>query len=72
MTENTGLNPLLNALVSVNKLKNDAALAKALGVDAPVISNLRHGRLPLRSSMILRIHERLNMPVADIRKFQAA
>jgi hypothetical protein len=72
MAANTGINPLLDVLVSANKLKNDAALAKILGVDAPVISNLRHVRLPLRSTMILRIHERLAMPVAEIRRLIAS
>lgn len=38
-------------------LKNDAALSRALEVAPPVISKIRHGRLPLGDSMLIRLHE---------------
>lgn len=46
-------NRLLNAMLSKLCLKNDAALARALGVAPPVLSKVRHRRLGL----ILQIHD---------------
>lgn len=58
--------PLLDFLLDSRQLKNDAALCRLLGIMPPVISKVRHGR-PVSPELILRIHEKLGMPVADIR-----
>lgn len=58
---------LLDTVTAVMGLQNDAQLSRALGVAAPVISKLRHKRLPLGSVMILKIHEASMMPIAEIK-----
>jgi hypothetical protein len=62
-----GASQLLDYLTEELKLKNDAALARAFGIAPPVISKIRHGRLPFGDSLILKAHERFNLPVAVIR-----
>jgi len=42
---------LLTSLIHMLKLKNDAALSRALEVAPPVISKIRHRRLPVGASM---------------------
>ena len=63
---------LLDALLGKAELKNDAALSRALEVAPPVISKLRKGVLPLGAVMILKIHELLGVPVAEVRQLLAA
>ena len=59
---------LLNAIISDHYLKNDAELARKLDKPAPVISKWRSGRVPIGATGILGIHEKLGMPVAEIRR----
>lgn len=68
-TITTPVTRLLDAILSMHDLKNDAALARRLNVQAPVISKLRYNRMGLSDAMILRIHEKCDLPVAHIRKF---
>lgn len=68
-TITTPVTKLLDALLSSRQLKNDAALARLLGVQAPVISKLRYNRMKLSDAMILRIHEKAGFPVKTIRQF---
>lgn len=58
---------LLDALISMLKLKNDAALARALEVGAPVISKLRHHRLPVGASLLIRMHEVSDLTIGELR-----
>lgn len=58
---------LFNVLRKRLKLASDAALAKFLEVTQPDISRIRHGR-EVGAVMILRIHEKTNMPVREIRR----
>lgn len=48
------------------KLKNDAALARLLGVTAPVVSKIRHGRLPVGPSIVIKAHAATGISVADL------
>jgi hypothetical protein len=48
-------------------LKNDAALSRALEVAPPVISKIRHRRLPVGASMLIRMHEVSTMSVRELR-----
>lgn len=57
----------LDWLTAKLNLKNDAALSRALEVAPPVISKIRHYRLPVGPVLILRIHEKFSIPVAEIR-----
>lgn len=67
--ETYNANGLLNAVISRHHLKNDAALARMLGVAPPVISKLRGHNMPVGPTMILKLHEICGFQVADIRTF---
>lgn len=60
-------NPLLDMLLVRNNLRNDAALGKMLDVRAAVLSKIRHNRIPVGATLVLTIHEKTGMPVAEIR-----
>lgn len=62
---------LVDALRKRFDIKSDAALARELDVQPPVISKLRSGDSKLGASLILRIHEHLGVPVAEIRELAA-
>ena len=61
-------NHLLDAMLDKLKLKNDAALSRALEVAPPVISKIRHRRLPVGASMLIRMHEVSDLSVAELRE----
>lgn len=61
-------NRLLDALIEKLRLKNDAALSRALEVAPPVISKIRHGRLPVGASMLIRMHEETGLSIAELRQ----
>lgn len=63
---------LFDSLLHTLHLKNDAALARLLAVAPPVISKVRHGRSSMSPALILLVHEKTGMPVADIRTLIAA
>lgn len=61
-------NHLLDMLIEKLNLKNDAALSRTLEVAPPVISKIRHRRLPVGASMLIRMHEVTDMSVAELRE----
>lgn len=60
-------NNLLDALIEKLNLKNDAALSRALEVAPPVISKIRHRRLPVGASLLIRMHEVSNLSIKELR-----
>ncbi len=60
-------NRLLNSLIEKLHLKNDAALSRALEVAPPVISKIRHRRLPVGASLLIRMHEVSELSIRDLR-----
>src|ERR1700710_1292962 len=58
---------LLDALIEKLHLKNDAALSRALEVAPPVISKIRHRRLPVGASLLIRMHEVTDLSIAELR-----
>lgn len=60
-------NHLLDILLGKHQLKNDAALARLLEVAPPVISKIRHHRLPVGASLLLRMHETTGISVRELR-----
>ncbi|MCZ4062062.1 hypothetical protein NB644_04425 [Oxalobacter formigenes] len=48
-------------------LKNDAALSRALEVAPPVISKIRHGRLPVGASLLIRMQEISDLSIKELR-----
>jgi hypothetical protein len=61
-------NNLLDVIIGKMQLKNDAALSRCLEVQPPVISKIRHHRLPIAASMLIRIHEVTGLSIRDIRE----
>jgi hypothetical protein len=60
-------NHLLDALIAQMHLKNDAALSRALEVAPPVISKIRHRRLPVGASLLIRMHEASGKSIHELR-----
>lgn len=60
-------NNLLDALIEKLSLKNDAALSRQLEVAPPVISKIRHRRLPVGASLLIRMHEISDISIKDLR-----
>ncbi|SNS27565.1 hypothetical protein SAMN06265795_10212 [Noviherbaspirillum humi] len=60
-------NRLLDTLREKMRLKNDAALSRALEVAPPVISKIRHKRLPVGASLLIRMHEVSDLSIRELR-----
>ena len=60
-------NQFLDELMAQFKLKNDAALSRVLEVAPPVISKIRHRRVPVSASLLLRMHEMSALSIRDLR-----
>ncbi|RJG03679.1 hypothetical protein [Noviherbaspirillum sedimenti] len=60
-------NNLLDSLIEKLGLKNDAALSRALEVAPPVISKIRHRRLPVGASLLIRMHEVSDLSIRELR-----
>ncbi len=60
-------NALFDALIEKLKLKNDAALGRLLEVAPPVISKIRHRRLAVGASLLIRMHEVSELSIKDLR-----
>ena len=61
-------NNLLDILIGKLKLKNDAALSRVLEVAPPVISKIRHSRLAVGASMLIRMHEVSDLSIRQLRE----
>lgn len=62
-------NALLDHAAGLLGTMNDAQLCRALGVPAPVISKVRHARLPVGAALVIKIHEATGMSVAEIKSY---
>ena len=60
--------PVIDHLLKAYEIKTDAALAKHLGLKPSAISKIRSGMMSLTPTFILAAHEKLGIPVAQIRK----
>ena len=69
LTDQAAYNPnqLLDALIAKMALKNDAALSRALEVAPTVISKIRHHRLPVGASLLIRMHEVSSLSIKELR-----
>jgi len=65
--QNQKVNDFLDALILDRKLKNDAALSRALGVAPPVVSKTRAGVLGMTPTMLLRFHDAFGVQVSAMR-----
>ena len=60
---------LLDTLMNRLHYKNDAALSRALEVAPPVISKIRHRRVPVGASLLIRMHEISNLSIQELRGY---
>lgn len=60
---------LLDACMKLASVKTDKALGDRIGIASTVMSRVRHKKLPVTPTTILAIHEKLGMPVSEIREF---
>jgi len=60
-------NDFLDLMIEKLRLKNDAALSRALEQAPPVISKIRHGRLGIGDTLTIGCHELTEMPIREIK-----
>ncbi|MFC7519080.1 hypothetical protein ACFQUU_29185 [Herbaspirillum sp. GCM10030257] len=60
-------NRLLDIVIKKLNLKNDAALARTLEVAPPVLSKIRHGRLPVGATLLIAMHEETGLSIRELR-----
>lgn len=60
--------PLFDYLMDRLNMEFDKDLANYFGIAGSTLSKVRRGTANVSAEMILIIHEKLDMPVADIRK----
>lgn len=64
-------NKLLDTLIQRMQLKNDAQLSRKLGVPPPVVSQMRHRKLAVGATMLLRMHEESGLSIAELKELLA-
>jgi hypothetical protein len=60
-------NKLLDTLIEKLQLKNDAELCRVLEVQPPIISKIRHRKLTVGATILLRMHEKSNMSIRELK-----
>ncbi len=60
-------NQLLDTLKERMDLKTDAELSRVLEVAAPIISKIRHAKLTVGPSILLRIHEKSDISIRELK-----
>ncbi len=60
-------NHLLDSIIDRLELRNDAALSRVLGVEPPMISKIRHRKVPVGASILIRMHEATDLGIQDLR-----
>lgn len=59
-------NNLIDAVTQKLALKNDAAVARALKVETPIIEKVRSNNLPLGGYLLMRLREVTGLSVTDL------
>lgn len=62
---------LLDELQKRFEIPNDRQLASKLGLSTPVISRIRTGKSGVSADVMIRIHEVLGLPIAEIKELSA-
>jgi hypothetical protein len=65
-------NMLLDTLIERLHLKNDAELCRVLEVQPPIISKIRHRKLNVGATILLRMHEKSNIPIRELKELTTA
>lgn len=61
-------NHFIDQLAVRLRAKNDAALCRLLGVEPPLVSKIRHKRLPIGAPLLIRVHEVTGLAIDDLRR----
>jgi plasmid maintenance system antidote protein VapI len=61
-------NALIDYLLERFTLGTDAELARLMKLQPPTISKMRHGKMSLTPSFILKVHDTFDIPVKEIKK----
>lgn len=62
----TAAHPLLDLLLSHENLRNDADIARELGIAAPQVSKTRHGKIEVSDTMRVAIMRRFKWSLRRI------
>jgi len=65
-------NKLLDTLIEKLHLKNDAELCRVLEVQPPIISKIRHRKLNVGATILLRMHEKSNISIRELKELTSA
>jgi hypothetical protein len=59
--------PLLATVAEHLNVKNDAELARSLAVSPPIISKIRHRKMVVGASLLIRMHEITKISIKELR-----
>lgn len=65
-------NKLLDTLIEKMQLKNDAELCRVLEVQPPIISKIRHRKLAVGATILLRMHEKSELSIKELKELSNA
>jgi hypothetical protein len=65
-------NKLLDTLIEKLRLKNDAELCRVLEVQPPIISKIRHRKLAVGATILLRMHEKSELSIKELKELSNA
>lgn len=60
-------NALIDTIIEVMSLRNDAALARKLEIPPPVISKLRNKRIPIGAAFLITAHEASGIAIREMK-----
>lgn len=58
---------LLDTLIEKMRLKNDAELCRVLEVQPPIVSKIRHRKLQVGATILLRMHEKSEISIRELK-----
>lgn len=59
----------IEVVLNAMNLISDAALARAFGTTAPVISKVRNGRTPISDALIICAHEVTGLSIRELKSY---
>ena len=65
-------NKLLDTLIEKMNLKNDAELCRVLEVQPPIISKIRHRKLAVGATILLRMHVKSDISIRELKDLPTA
>jgi hypothetical protein len=68
--DNPDYNPsaMIDSLIAIMNLANDAKLARTLRVSPPLISKVRHRHVSIGAALLIRMHDVTGIEIKRLRK----